>query len=248
MALSENDLFLLIVLLPFFAALLAPYLTKLFGHNAGWILAAVPAAVFALIASYGGDIAAGSKIVFGRDWVPTYGVRFSFFLDGLSYLFALLISGIGVFIVVYSGGYLKGHRYHGRFFSYMLLFMGSMLGLVLADNLITLFIYWELTSITSFLLIGFDNNREASRRAALQALLVTGGGGLSLLAGILLITSSTGVMDMSQLLASGNLLKDHPLYVPILLLVLGGAFTKSAQFPLHFWLPNAMEAPTPVSA
>lgn len=248
MALSENDVFLLIVLSPFFAAFVAPYLTKLFNHNAGWILAAIPAAVFVLILSYAGDIAAGSKIVFGRDWVPTYGVRFSFYLDGLSTLFALLISGIGVFIIVYSGGYLKGHRYHGRFFSYMLLFMGSMLGLVLADNLITLFIYWELTSITSFLLIGFDNNREASRRAALQALLVTGGGGLSLLAGFLLITSSTGIIDMSRLLASGDVIKDHALYVPILLLVLGGAFTKSAQFPMHFWLPNAMEAPTPVSA
>ena len=248
MALSDNDLFILAVLSPFLAAAIAPYLTKNIGHSAGWVLAAFPAAIFVLLASYSGDIANGSKIAFGRDWVPTYGVRFSFYLDGLSSLFAMLISGIGFFIVIYAGGYLKGHRYHGRFFSYILLFMGSMLGVVLADNLITLFIYWELTSITSFLLIGFDNNREASRRAALQALLVTGGGGLSLLAGFLLISSTTGIMDMSVLLTSGNVLRDHPYYVAILLLVLGGAFTKSAQFPLHFWLPNAMEAPTPVSA
>jgi multicomponent Na+:H+ antiporter subunit A len=169
-------------------------------------------------------------------------------IDGLSLTFALLISGIGTLIVIYAGGYLKGHPHQGRFFSFILLFMGAMLGLVVSDSFLMLFVYWELTSITSFLLIGFDHGREASRRAALQALLVTGIGGLSLLAGLLVIAQATGMSELSSLLGSGDALRNSPLYLAALLLVLGGAFTKSAQFPFHFWLPNAMEAPTPVSA
>ena len=130
----------------------------------------------------------------------------------------------------------------------MLLFMGAMLGLVDLDLLPDAVRVWELTSITSFLLIGFDHSREASRRAALQALAVTGLGGLSLLAGLLVLSAITGVGDLSGLLASGAVTRESPLYLAALLLVLGGAFTKSAQFPFHFWLPDAMEAPTPVSA
>ncbi|MEM8914934.1 MAG: hydrogen gas-evolving membrane-bound hydrogenase subunit E, partial [Pseudomonadota bacterium] len=140
------------------------------------------------------------------------------------------------------------HPQRGRFFSFLLMFMASMLGLVLADDLLTLFVFWELTSITSFLLIGFDHTKAASRRAALQALLITGGGGLALLAGLLLMGSVTGATSVSELVPHAEMLADHPLYMAMLLLLLGGAFTKSAQFPLHFWLPNAMEAPTPVSA
>ncbi len=150
-------------------------------------------------------------------------MNFSVYVDGLSTLFALLISGIGTFIILYAGGYLKGHPQQGRFFSFLLMFMGSMLGLVLGNNLISLFIFWELTSITSFLLIGFDHLRAASRRAALQALVVTGGGGLALLAGFILIISATGEIEMSVLLASPDIIKDTTLYVPIFFLVLGGA-------------------------
>ena len=232
----------------FLAALIAPAVHARAKGLAGWLIAAVPAACFVYYAGFLPRIAAGETVRIAWDWVPTFGVTFSFYVDGLSLLFALLISGIGTFIVVYAGGYLKGHEHQGRFYSFLLMFMGSMLGLVLADNVITLFVFWELTSITSFLLIGFDHRRAASRRAAIQALLVTGGGGLALLAGLILMGRAAGTFELSEILASGDVLRDHPQYLAMLLLVLGGAFTKSAQFPLHFWLPNAMEAPTPVSA
>ena len=236
------------LMLPFAGALLAPVLVRVMKHNAGWLLAAIPLLVFLHFAGMLDAVSRGHSISGGFDWVPSLGLRFSWFLDGLSLTFALLISGIGTLIVIYAGGYLKGHPQQGRFFSFMLLFMGAMLGLVVSDSFLMLFVYWELTSITSFLLIGFDHKREASRRAALQALLVTGLGGLSLLAGLLVITQATGLDLLSALLASGDALRQSPLYVAALVLVLGGAFTKSAQFPFHFWLPNAMEAPTPVSA
>ena len=238
----------IVLLLPFLAALFAPTLTRLLKHNAAWVLALVPAVMFAHFAGFLGEIAAGEVVTGGYQWVPAFNVNFSWYLDGLSLTFALLICGIGALIVLYSGGYLKGHEHLGRFFSFILMFMGSMLGLVVADNFLMFFVYWELTSITSFLLIGFDHKREAARRAALQALVVTGGGGLFLLAGLLMIWNITGVSELSLLLRSGNILVESPFYVAVFVLVLGGAFTKSAQFPLHFWLPNAMEAPTPVSA
>nr|WMC99852.1 putative monovalent cation/H+ antiporter subunit A [Aminobacter aminovorans] len=236
------------LMLPFAGALLAPALVRVMKHNAGWLLAAIPLVVFLHLAGMLDAVSKGSSISGGFDWAPSLGLRFSWFLDGLSLTFALLISGIGTLIVIYAGGYLKGHPHQGRFFSFILLFMGAMLGLVVSDSFLMLFVYWELTSITSFLLIGFDHGREASRRAALQALLVTGIGGLSLLAGLLVIAQATGMSELSSLLGSVDALRNSPLYLAALLLVLGGAFTKSAQFPFHFWLPNAMEAPTPVSA
>ncbi|NDW03760.1 putative monovalent cation/H+ antiporter subunit A [Jiella pacifica] len=234
--------------LPFIAAALAPILKRIFGAYAGWILALAPAAAFALLFSFLPTIASGGVVSFGYDWIPAFDVRFSFRIDGLASTFALLITGIGTLIVLYSGGYLAGHRDQGRFFSFILMFMGAMLGLVLADDLMTLFVYWELTSITSFLLIGFDHEREKARRGAIQALAITGGGGLALLAGFILIREVAGLNSMSEILAAGDALRDSQYYLPIFVLVLCGAFTKSAQMPFHVWLPNAMEAPTPVSA
>lgn len=233
---------------PFVAAALSPILAKTLKHNATWLLAIIPALAFLQFLSFVPGIAAGQTFRASLEWVPTFNVNFSIYLDGLSVVFALLISGIGTLITLYSGGYLKGHQNLGQFLSYLFLFMGAMLGVVLADNIITLFVYWELTSITSFLLIGFDHLRRASRRAAVQALVVTGGGGLALMAGLILAGYQGGSFEMSELLNSGDILRESPYYTAIFVLVILGAFTKSAQFPFHFWLPNAMEAPTPVSA
>jgi multicomponent Na+:H+ antiporter subunit A len=245
---SAQAVTFLALVLPFIAAALAPVLTRSLGHNAAWLLALAPAFNFLHFTGFLAPVADGATISGGYAWIPSLDVTFSWFIDGLSLTFALLITGIGTLIVLYAGGYLKGHEHQGRFFSFILLFMGAMQGLVLADSFLTLFVFWELTSITSFLLISFDHSREASRRAALQALLVTGIGGLSLLAGLLAIWGVTGENTMSGLIASGSALREGPFYLAILLFILGGAFTKSAQFPFHFWLPNAMEAPTPVSA
>ncbi|WP_422373266.1 putative monovalent cation/H+ antiporter subunit A [Hoeflea sp.] len=238
----------IILMLPFLAALIAPWLTRRLGHNAAWVLALAPVAIFVHFLGFSAEVADGDIVTGGFAWVPSYNVSFSWLIDGLSLTFVLLISGIGALIVLYSGGYLKGHANLGRFFSFILLFMGAMLGVVISDSFLMLFIYWELTSITSFLLIGFDHTREASRRAAIQALVVTGAGGLALLAGLIVIWNITGITQLSLLLSFGDELRASPFYLLALILVLGGAFSKSAQFPLHFWLPNAMEAPTPVSA
>ena len=245
---SAIDGTLLFALAPFVAAALGPWLTGIAGHRAGWILAIVPALLFVHFAGMLPTVADGTVLHAAVAWAPSLSINYSIRIDGLSLVFALLITGIGALVVIYSGGYLKGHVHQGRFFSFILMFMGAMLGLVLADDLISLFIFWELTSITSFLLIGFDHTRAAARRAALQALVITGGGGLALLAGFLLIMAGTGATSMTDVLAAGDLIRDSALYVPVLVLVLAGAFSKSAQVPLHSWLPNAMEAPTPVSA
>ncbi|MBU1176317.1 MAG: putative monovalent cation/H+ antiporter subunit A [Alphaproteobacteria bacterium] len=242
---------------PFLAALLAPFVHRIFGALSGWVLAVVPAAIFVVLLGYVAPLAEhpGEAITSGLPWIPDHGIALSFLIDGLSLTFALLISGIGTIIVVYSGAYLKGHRHQGRFLSFILMFMGSMLGVVLADDMMVLFVFWELTTITSFLLIGFDHTREASRRAAIQALVVTGGGGLVLLAGFATLhlwsaglAGDSGTWLLSEIRQHDEVLRAGAVYTPVLLMVLVGAFTKSAQFPFSFWLPNAMEAPTPVSA
>jgi multicomponent Na+:H+ antiporter subunit A len=248
MAANAPALTFFALFLPFLASVLAPVLTRFLGDKAAWVLALAPALAFAHFCTFLPEIAAGEVVTGGYAWAPSFNLSFSWFLDGLSLTFALLITGIGTLIVLYSGGYMKGHEGQGRFMAFILAFMGAMLGLVVSDSFLMLFVYWELTSITSFLLIGFDHEREAARRAALQALVVTGGGGLCLLAGLVFLWNITGVTQLSLLVHLGDGLRQSPFYLATLLLVLAGAFTKSAQFPFHFWLPNAMEAPTPVSA
>ena len=218
-------------------------------HRLFGLLAALPAVIAAAILLYFlPAIAGGEAVRVAYAWVPSLGISLSFYLDGLSLVFGVLITGIGAIVLVYCSSYLAGHPHFGRFLLYLLLFMFSMLGLVLADNLVTLFVFWEMTTISSYLLIGFDHKSAKARRSALQALFVTGGGGLALLAGLIILGTAAGTFELSEIVAMGDAIRVHDAYLPILILVLAGAFTKSAQFPFHFWLPNAMAAPTPVSA
>lgn len=230
------------------AATTAPWLVRLVGSHGGWILAIVPTCVFAAHLNHLTPVVGGEFVSTSLNWVPELNLSVSLRLDGLSLLFGLLISGIGSVVLVYAGAYLKGDDRLGRLLLLLLLFMGSMLGLVLADNLLTLFIFWELTSITSYLLIGFNNEDPVARSSALQALLVTGGGGLALLPGLILLGVAGQSFEISALLVQAETVRQHGFYLPALLLILVGAFTKSAQFPFHFWLPDAMAAPTPISA
>jgi len=217
------------------------------GHGA-WLSCLVLAGFAAFLLSILPIVSAGGTVRVAYDWVPSLGISLSFLIDGLSLTFAILISAIGAIVALYSTAYLKGHPHLGRFYLYFLFFSGAMLGLVLADNVITLFVFWELTTVASYLLIGFDHATAKARRSALQALLLTGAGGLALLAGLILLGGIAGSLELSVITRMGDQLRADALYLPTLILILLGAFTKSAQVPFHFWLPNAMAAPTPVSA
>ncbi|MGC8799281.1 MAG: hydrogen gas-evolving membrane-bound hydrogenase subunit E [Chloroflexus sp.] len=213
-----------------------------------WGLALIPLAIFGLTLVQAGPVWSGGHVAERIDWVPALGLQLSFTLDGLSLLFALIISGIGTLIVGYAGHYLAKDSGLGRFLAYLMLFMGAMLGLVLAGNVLTMFVFWELTSVTSYLLIGYKHDYADARRGALHSLLVTGGGGLALLVGLLLLGQAAGSYELSDILAAGDRLQTHALYPAAVVLILIGCFTKSAQVPFHFWLPGAMQAPTPASA
>lgn len=239
---------LLILMSAFALALAAPFLHRIFPRWSGRFCVLVPLVLFGFFGACIKKVAAGETVREVWAWAPSLGVDLSFSLDGLGLLFALLICGTGVLVIAYSSAYFHGHRHLGRFYGLILAFMAAMLGSVLAGDLITLFIFWELTGLCSYLLIGFDHEQKESRAAALQALLITGIGGLALLAGFILIGQAGGSLDIAELLTRGDSIRQHRLYLPVLLLVLVGAFTKSAQFPFHFWLPGAMAAPTPVSA
>ena len=235
------------VLAGFVLAVLAPAVARQVPRYSGAILALLPAGLFVWFLR-NAEAALGPGLIEQWPWSPLPGVALTFRLDGLSLLMALIISGVGALILVYAGGYMQGAASAGRLYALLLAFMASMLGLVLSDNLIALFVFWELTSVTSFLLIGWHFHEERSRAAALQALIVTAGGGLALLAGFVLIGLVGGSWEISALTAQASTLQGSELYLPILLLLWLGAASKSAQFPFHFWLPGAMAAPTPVSA
>jgi multicomponent Na+:H+ antiporter subunit A len=227
-------------------------MTNLAGQNPAIRFAratcAIPLILFIAVVSMLPRTIAGGFYRFEFPWIPGLGVQMSFMFDGLSVLFALIISGIGFFVTLYSADYLHGHHHTGRFFIFLHAFMLSMLGLVTADNALVLFVFWELTTIFSYLLIGFEHEKESSRSSARQALLVTGAGGLVLLIGFLFLEIISGTYEISKMAEIASQLKNHPLYGVILATIFIGAFTKSAQFPFHFWLPNAMAAPTPISA
>ncbi len=213
-----------------------------------WLAAAVTGMVLVLLLAQAPAVFAGETLLAGIDWVPAIGLNAHFRLDGLALMFSLLISGVGLLIILYAAYYLKSDDPAGKFFSQLMLFMAAMLGVALSDNLLLLVVFWELTSVASFLLIGYWGHKADARAGARMALAVTGGGGLVLLAGIVVLGQIAGSYDLSQILVRGDAIKSHALYPLALVLILVGCFTKSAQLPFHFWLPEAMAAPTPVSA
>jgi multicomponent K+:H+ antiporter subunit A len=232
-----------------FAGVPLPLAAARLGRTAAaWACAGTMALCLALLAPLLPPAFAGETIVARLAWLPAHGLDLALRLDGFGMLFALLILGIGLLVVLYAHYYLPVADRLGRFFSLLTLFMAAMLGIALSENLLLLVVFWEITSLASFLLIAYKRELHDSRIAARMALAVTGAGGLALLAGVLLLGHIAGSFELSAVLASGEKIRGHGLYLPMLLLVLAGAFTKSAQFPFHFWLPNAMAAPTPVSA
>jgi multicomponent K+:H+ antiporter subunit A len=239
---------LTVLLAPFLGAPVVALLQQWHRRWAAWGAAAVMAGGLALLAPLVPRVLAGEVLVARWAWLPEWGLDFALRLDGLGLLFCGLILGIGLLIVLYAAYYLPEKDRLGRFYAMLLAFAGGMLGVVLAENLLLLVVFWEVTSLSSFLLIAYKFEGREARVAARMALAVTGGGGLALLAGVLLLGQVAGSYELSDVLARGDVVRADPLYPVILALVLLGAFTKSAQFPFHAWLPAAMAAPTPVSA
>jgi len=235
---------------PFLIAILIPFLYKAFRNvHTGWFVLLLPVALFTYFFQFISITKNGDTVKETLEWMPSFGINFIAYVDGLGLLFALLITGIGSLVVLYSIYYLdkKKEQLH-NFYVYLMMFMGAMLGVVLSDNLIVLYMFWEFTSISSFLLIGYWYHRERSRYGAQKSMLITVFGGLSMLGGFLLLYLMSGTFSIRELVMQSDQLMTEALFLPALLLVLLGAFTKSAQFPFHIWLPDAMEAPTPVSA
>ncbi len=238
------------ILLPFVCAALIPLLYRRLRRIAhlGWFVLSVPFILFLLLARYIPQIAEGKTFIHTYEWIPSFNINFTTYLDGLSMIFGLLITGVGSLVILYSIFYLSTKESLHHFYCYLLLFMGAMLGVVFSDNLMVLYTFWELTSVSSFLLIAFWHHRKSSRAGARKAMTITVFGGLSMLAGFLMLYVASGTFSIREIVANVGVIRDHTLFIPALILILIGAFTKSAQFPFHIWLPDAMEAPTPVSA
>ncbi|RFC65708.1 MULTISPECIES: monovalent cation/H+ antiporter subunit A [Mesorhizobium] len=244
----ESAILIPLVTIPFVVSLIALALPSNARNTEAWIAGITALGLFILTAMQYPAVDDGGAIRHNIEWVPQLGLNMTFRMDGFAWLFTMLITGIGFLVVIYARYYMSPEDPVPRFYAFLLAFMGSMLGVVNSGNLIQLVVFWELTSVFSFLLIGYWYHNAAARDGARMALTITALGGLCLLAGILLIGQVVGSYDLDTVLASGSMIRGHKLYVPILVLVLIGAFTKSAQFPFHVWLPNAMSAPTPVSA
>ncbi|MFP4075843.1 MAG: monovalent cation/H+ antiporter subunit A [Halochromatium sp.] len=238
----------LIVLIPFVGALLPPWAVTAGRLWSAWVTGGVALSALALLLAPARAVMRGETLIWQLDWLPALGLSLGFRLDGLALLFALMILVIGLLVILYARWYLAEQDPMGRFYAYLLLFMGAMLGLVMSENLIQLLMFWELTSISSFLLISYWRQREDARRGARMALAITGGGGLAMIGGMLILGDIAGSYNLTDILAEGEAIRASDMYLPALILILIGAFTKSAQFPFHFWLPHAMAAPTPVSA
>ncbi len=244
----EHASLLLLVLLPFLGSIVVAFLPTRARGIAAAISGMVAIALTALAVLSYGDVASERVLRSELQWLPQLGLNVIIRMDGLSWLFTTMIASIGGLVVLYARYYMSAKDPVPRFFALLLAFMGAMLGMVLSGNLIQLVLFWELTSIFSFLLIGYWHQNAAARDGARMALVITGTGGLALFAGMLLLGHMVGSFDLDVVLASGDIVRTHPLYTPTLVLILLAAFTKSAQFPFHFWLPRAMAAPTPVSA
>ncbi len=247
-----------LLVLPFLIIFTAALAAALFGlpqlsrrisvSRLSWILALAPLTSFVLLLSYLPDLQTKMALTWHITWLQSEGINLRLYFDGLSALFAYLITFIGTLVVVYAGQYFKGDQGAWRFLTYILLFMAAMLGLVMAGDVITLFIFWEATSIISFLLIAYKNDDKAARQGAFKSLFITGGGGIALFIGLLIVSYVCGGTSFISILDKGDILRRHDFYPLMLILIAAGAFTKSAQFPAHIWLPEAMSAPTPASA
>ncbi|MCO6440754.1 MAG: monovalent cation/H+ antiporter subunit A [Nitrococcus mobilis] len=245
---SNATLLIGLTALPFAGSLVAAFLPANARNIEAWLAGAVALAGLIITATCYSSVTAGGIVRYEAQWLPTLGLNFILRMDGFAWLFSVLVTGIGFLVVLYARYYMSPEDPVPRFFSFLLAFMGAMLGIVLSGNLIQLVFFWELTSLFSFLLIGYWHHNAAARDGARMALTITAAGGLCLFAGVLVLGYIVGSYDLDAVLASGDLIRSHSLYLPALILILLGALTKSAQFPFHFWLPQAMVAPTPVSA
>lgn len=245
---THENLLITILVLPYLGGLITAFLPSRARGLAALIAGSQAVAVTAIVIWLYPDMIGGQVIRQNIEWLPSLGLNLTLRLDGLAWLFALLIAGIGALVVLYARYYMSPADPVPRFFSYLQGFMGSMLGIVLSGNLIQLSFFWEMTSIFSFLLIGYWYHNQSARDGARIAFLATAAGGMCMLLGFLLIGRIVGSYDLDLIFASGDLIRQSDLYLPALIFILIGAFTKSAQFPFHFWLPHAMAAPTPVSA
>ncbi len=245
---SDQALLISVIVLPFVASIVAAFFPSNARNAEAWLAGAVALTGTIVFSLFYPAVADGSVVRAGIEWIPAFGLNFVVRLDGFAWMFAMLVTGIGFLVILYARYYMSPADPVPRFFSFLLAFMGSMLGVVLSGNLIQLVFFWELTSLFSFLLIGYWHHNAKARDGARMALTVTATGGLCLFAGVMVLGFVVGSYDLDRVLASGDLIRSHSLYLPALILILLGALTKSAQFPFHFWLPGAMAAPTPVSA
>ncbi|WP_121632405.1 monovalent cation/H+ antiporter subunit A [Tropicibacter alexandrii] len=245
---QTSSLLPIIAILPFLGALVPGVMIRAGRTACAWFTAVPTILALVMLGTLAPGVMEGTVYTAQLPWIPQLGLEAAFFLDGLGLMFACMILGVGLLITLYARYYLSGEDPMGQFYTYLLLFQGAMLGITLSDNILLLLIFWELTSLSSFLLIGYWKHLPEGRQGARMALTVTGAGGLAMIGGMLILGNIVGSYNLTDILASGDLIKADPMYLPALILILLGAFTKSAQFPFHFWLPHAMAAPTPVSA
>lgn len=243
----QHHFLIAVLVLPFLGCIAAALLPTQARDAGAWLAGGTALSSFGLTALLY-QSAQGAVLTYRANWLPQFGLDFVLRLDGFAWAFAALITGVGFLVVLYARYYMSVSDPVPRFFAFLLAFMGAMLGIVLSGNLVQLVFFWELTSLFSFLLIGYWHHNAEARDGARMALTVTATGGLCLFAGVIVLGHIVGSYDLDAVLAAGDRIRSHDLYVPALILVLLGAFTKSAQFPFHFWLPSAMAAPTPVSA